>query len=132
MKRTLIALVMCGAFGATAETPQEGATAILKLLKDRNYTDLFSQRYSEWHKVEASGKTPEEAVKKLSALWERNYDMMVTLFEQLSKAEYKLSKSEIQQKSETGDMATGTVSIGDKTIPYRLYKMKNGRWGFHM
>ncbi|MCP4352675.1 MAG: hypothetical protein GY795_45045 [Desulfobacterales bacterium] len=133
MKRIIIfVIVMFCALEAAAETPQEGATAILKLLKGRNYSDLFQQRYSEWHKVEARGIKPEEAVKKLSAMWEKNYDMLVKLFEQLAKAEFELTKREKPQKTETGDIATATVTIGEKKIPYRLYKMKNGLWGFHI
>lgn len=135
MKRIIVivfAIVMFCALEVAAETPQEGATAILKMLKARNYSDLFQQRYSEWHKVEAEGVKPEVAIKKLSTIWEKNYDMLVKLFEKLSNAQFKITKNDNPQKTETGDIATSTVTIGEKKIPYRLYKMKNGLWGFHM
>ncbi len=134
MKGILLAVVMCclGCSAVKSETPQEGATAIGDLLKKRDYSTLFQQRYSEWHKVEAQGANPEVAIKKLSAAWEKNHDMLVKLFEQLTTAEYTLSKNDMPQKTETGDVATANVSLGEKKIPYRLYKMKNGLWGFHM
>ena len=68
----------------------------------------------------------------MSTIFEKNYDMMVKLFEQLTSCEYELSKREKPQKTETGDIASGTVLLGEKKIPYRLYKMKSGLWGFHM
>ena len=132
MNRILVVLVMCCALGAVAETPQEGSKAILEMLKERNYDELFKQRYSEWYKVEAEGKKPDEAIQKLSAIWERNYGTMINLFEQLADAEYELSRNENPQRSETGDVATGTVSLGEKKMPYPLYKLKSGLWGFHM
>ncbi len=132
MKRILAVWVMCCALGVAAEPPQEGSKAMLKMLKERNYDALFKQRYSEWYKVEAEGKNSDEAIQKLSSIWEKNYDMMVSLFEQLAGAEYELSKNENPQISETGDVATATVSIGEKKVPYPLYKMKSGLWGFHL
>lgn len=131
-KRILFAMIMCCALGAVAETPKEGASAILKLLEAREYSTLFQQRYSEWYKVETEGKDPAEAVRKLSARWERNYAMMVDLFVQLSSADFQISRTDTPQESETGEVATGTVLIGGKDIPYQLYKMKNGLWGFHL
>jgi len=137
VKYFLIMLAICCAFGAVAETakvetPKQGAITILKMLKERNYTDLFHQRYSEWYKVELEGMDPDKALKMLSSRWERNYDTMINLFEQLADSDYTISKTESPQKTETGDVATATVSIGGRKIPYRLYKMKNGLWGFHL
>lgn len=132
MKRILASIVLCCVLGVSAETPQEGSTAIFNLLKERNYDALFQQRYTEWYKVAAEGNSSDEAIQKLSSIWERNYDVMLNLFEQLSSAEYELSKNENPQETETGDVATGTVSLGEKQIPYTLYKMKNDLWGFHL
>jgi len=123
---------MCCVIGAFAETPQEGAATMFKLLKERNYSELFQQRYAEWYKVAAEGREPAEAIKQLSSVWERNYDMMVSLYEQLAGAEYEMGKTDAPQQTETGETATGSVSIGGKTIPYTLYKMKSGLWGFHL
>jgi hypothetical protein len=115
-----------------AETPQEGAMAILKLLEERDYDSLFKKRYSEWYKVEAEGKNPEEAIQKLSSIWERNHDKMVNLFEQLAHAEYELSRIGSPLITETGAVATGIISLEEKKVPYLLYEMKSGLWGFHM
>lgn len=138
IKHTLVAMMLLFAMtllwapSAAAETPQEGAKAILTLLKERNYTDLFQKRYSEWYKAEAEGMKPEAAIERLSARWEKNHDMMVKLYEQLASSEFELSKNEMPQETETGDIATAMVSIGEKKVPYCLYKMKSGLWGFHL
>ena len=125
-------LVTFCAVDAIAETPQEGASKILKFLKAKNYSDLFQQRYTEWYKAEEAGMKTEKAIDKLSARWEKNHEMMVNLYEQLSKAKFEFSKNQNPQKTETGDVATAKVTIAGKQVPYRLYKMSNGLWGFHM
>lgn len=128
----LIGLVALWTVGVFAETPKEGAAAILQLVTDRNYSVLFQQRYCEWYKVEAEGVEPEKAINKLSSMWEKNHEMMVQLYKQLANADFELSKNEKPQETETGDVATATVLIGEKKVPYSLYKMKSGRWGFHL
>ena len=133
MKKLIpLVMVMCCALGAVAETPKEGAEAILKLLEKREYSTLFQQRYSEWYKVDDVGKDPAEAVEKLSSRWERNYTMMVDLFSQLTDADFQMSTSETPQESETGEVAAGTILIDGKDVSFRLYKMKSGLWGFHL
>ena len=125
-------LVVFCTVDALAETPQEASASILKLLKDKNYSDLFQQRYTEWYKAEAEGIETQTAIEKLTPRWEKNHEMMVKLFEQLSQSEFILTKNEKHQKTETGDVATAKVTIAGKEVPYRLYKMNNGLWGFHM
>ena len=134
MKRVLTAAMvwMIMMTGAMAETPQEGAKAILDLIKARNYQELFPTRYSEWHKVEAEGVPVDKAVEKLSRMFEKKHEMIVGMYEQLATADFTMGKSEIVQKGETGDMATAEVTVGDKKVPFRLYKMENGKWGFHL
>lgn len=135
LKKVIIlvcSLIIFYAVDAIAETPQEAAASILKLLKDKNYSDLFQQRYTEWYKAEAEGIETQRAIEKLTTSWEKNHDMMVKLFDQLSSAIFMLSKNENHQKTETGDVATAKVTIGGKEIPYCLYKMNNGLWGFHI
>ena len=125
-------LFVMGAVDAFAESPQEASSTILKLLKDKNYSDLFQQRFTEWYKAEAEGIETQTAIKKLTPRWEKNHGIMVNLFEQLSQSEFTLTKDEKYLKTETGDVATAKVTIQGKEIPYRLYKMKNGLWGFRM
>lgn len=130
MKRSLAVLLIWGALSTAAETPQEAATTILNLLKERNYEALFQQRYSQWHRVKAEGG--DAAITKLSAVWERDYDKALLLFQQLSTADYKLGKSERPRTGETGEIATATVSIDGEALPYQLFRMKSGLWGFQM
>lgn len=135
MKKRVVAIaiiVFCCAMKAAAETPQEGAAVILNLLEGRNYSDLFQQRYSDWYKVEAEGVEPEAAIKKLSGFMEKNYDTLIILFENLAHTEFEISTREKSRETEAGDVATATIAIDGKEIPYRLYKMKNGLWGFDM
>ncbi len=129
----MIMLSCCVGCSATkTETPKDGAAAISDLLQKRNYSTLFQERYSEWYKVEAEGVEPEVAITKLSALCEKQYDMLVRVFDQLASAEFTLSRNEMPQKTETADVATAIVSVNGEDIPYRLYRMKNGLWGFHL
>ena len=135
MKSIMMAILICcitGCFAPKNETPQSAAEAISALLSNRDYSTLFQERYSEWHKVEAEGVEPEVAIKRLSAMWEKQHDMLVKVFDQLASSEFTLSKSEMPQKTETGDVATATISINGKDMSYSLYKMNNGLWGFHM
>ena len=105
---------------------------MLELVKERNYTVIFTERYAEWHKVEDAKRRPEEAVQKLSSGWELNRDMILSIFKQLSKSKFELGTNPDPQESETGEIATTYVIIGDRKIPYTLYKLKSGVWGFHM
>jgi hypothetical protein len=57
---------------------------------------------------------------------------MKQIYTQLAEAEFELSEREKPQVSETGETATATVKMGEKERPFKLYKMKNGLWGFHM
>lgn len=131
MKKFLYLVLFSLALTVGAETPNEGAKAILDLVKSKNYTDLFKTRYAEWYKVEADKVEPQKAVESLSGKWEKQHDLMLSLYEQLSTAEYELSSIDSPQASETGEVATTTVTLGQKKIPYKLYKMKSGLWGFH-
>ena len=57
--------------------------------------------------------------------------MLLSVFKQLASAEFTLSKSDTPNQQETGDVATATITLNGKDIPYQLFKMKNGLWGFH-
>ena len=134
IKYFLISMLLCvnAGFCATEqETPQDAAGTIAGLLEKRDYSTLFEQRYTEWYKVEAEGVAPEAAIKKLSSRWEKQHGMLLSVFKQLASAEFTLSKSDTPNQQETGDVATATITLNGKDIPYQLFKMKNGLWGFH-
>ncbi len=115
-----------------AETPQEASKAIHALLVAKDYKTLFTTRYSEWHKVAKDGVEPDKAVEKLSSMFEKKHVILVDLYKSLSTAKFEMGKNEHAQESETGKTATAQVPIGDKEIPFTLYEMKNGKWGFHL
>ncbi|HEY5653437.1 MAG TPA: hypothetical protein VIR63_03600 [Pontiella sp.] len=134
MKLIMMAILICcaGCSAPKEETPQAAAAVISELLQQRNYSTLFQERYSEWHKVEAEGVPPEVAISKLTALFEKQHDTLVDVYNQLAKAEFTINQNDIPQKTETGDVASATISLNGENIPYRLYKMKTGLWGFHL
>ena len=132
--KTLLTLILSLGFAASlhAETPQEGAKAIRALIEAKKYEELFKTRYSEWHKVAKAGVSEEEAIVKMSKRFDLQHKVMMDLYGVLSTAKFEMGKAEIVQESETGKTATAKVKIGDKEIPFTLYEMKNGKWGFHM
>ena len=115
-----------------AETPQAAAKAILELVEARDYATLFPTRYSEWYKVDKEGVPHDQAIGKLSGQFEKQYDMIVDLYTQLSSASFELGVHEYAQEMETGEKATATVTIRGQEMPFSLYRMKNGLWGFHL
>jgi hypothetical protein len=135
MTRLILTTLLICAFGCTgnkSETPSEAASTIGTLLKNRDYTTLFQERYSEWHKVETEGIEPEAAIAKLSGMFEKNHEMLVAMYDQLATADYAFSQNEMPQTSETGEIATATISVNGRELSVKLYKMTNGRWGFHL
>ena len=132
MKKLIVFLSFIAALALNAETPQEGAKAIYELIKAENYAELFPTRYSEWYKVENEGIASDKAIAQLSRGYQKNHEMILSIYRQLAEAEFELSQREKPQVSETGEIATATVKMGEKERPFKLYKMKNGLWGFHM
>ncbi len=136
--RILASLILIWSFAVSAadapkaETPKDGAAAILKLLKDRSYSELFQKRYSEFYKAEAQGMKPEQAVEKLTEVFNKNYDRLLKQYEAMAKADFTIEKNPAPQQTETDEIATATVQIGETKTPCRLYKMKTGGWGFHL
>ena len=132
MKKVIIALLIAMfTLSANAETPNEASKAILELIKKKDYESIVRKRYSEIHKA----KTEEEVkrvIDMLSKRWGKDNQIVISIFEQLSTAKFTTSKNNNPQKTETGRIATASFKLGDKTIPYKLYEMKNGLWGFHM
>jgi len=132
VKFSAFLLLLLAALVAHAESPNEAASAIRQLIQSENYSELFRNRYSEWHKVEAEKADPQEAINRLSARWKKQRDTYLAVYTQLTSAQFTPGKTTTPQGSETGETATTKVKLGDRTVDFTLYKMKNGLWGFHM
>ncbi|MEX0326767.1 MAG: hypothetical protein AB3N33_11840 [Puniceicoccaceae bacterium] len=126
-----LALLFSSSLMAETETPNQAAAAILSLLEEKNYDSIFTTRYTEWYKVEAAGVEPAVALEKFSKRWEKQYDMLISVYQQLKDAEFQFESSEIKQPGETGRVAVTTVKLGEKELPFKLFEMENGTWGFH-
>lgn len=132
MKTVLSLLFLLAAVTAYAETPQEAAKAIHKLIQTENYNELFPTRYAEWHKVAAEGEAADKAIEKLSGMFKKQREPLLTIYSQLTKAKFEFSQNENPQVSETGKVATAIVKFGEREVPFKLYEMKTGLWGFHL
>lgn len=132
MKKLITLLGLLLTMAAQAETPQEAAQVIHDLIKSENYSKLFTTRYSEWHKVETDGITPEKAVEKLSGMFKKQREPLLAIYSQLAAADFTIETRDNPQISETGKVATATVKLGERDIPFKLYEMKSGLWGFHL
>ena len=136
MKSILPLLCFALTFGAAvsvyAETPNEGAAAIRDLIAAKDYETLFPTRYTEWHKTEKAGVEKNQAIARLSQMFEKQHDTLLSVYKQLAEAEFTFSENEHAQVSETGRVATATVKLGTKKIPFRLYEKKDKTWGFHL
>lgn len=126
--------LLLGVFGALllqAETPQAAARAIHQLIQAENYVELFPARYTEWYKFEQQGIAQDQAIAQLARGFQGQRALILSVYSQLAKAEFKLSQRDNPQISENGKIATASVRLRDKEIPFTLYQMKNGLWGFH-
>ena len=131
--RIAIALsILCSACSKHSETPNEAATAIRDLIKEKKYDVLFSERYSEWYKVKEEGIGKDEAVAKLSGMLEKQYDVVVSIYDQLATSDFTISEKENPQEGETGKVASTVIKVGTREVPFKLYEMKDGTWGFHL
>lgn len=128
---TIAVSLICGS-ALYAETPKEGAKAIHALLEAKSYHTLFTTRYSEWHKVAKEGVKAEDAVAKLAGMFEKKSELFLDLYKQLAAADFEMGRNEHAQESETGNTATAKVRLGGREIPFTLYEMKDGSWGFHL
>lgn len=132
LKIIVVLTLICSASAIHAETPNEGAAAIRDLIKEKKYDVLFPTRYSEWYKTEKEGIGKDEAVAKLSKMFEKRHDVFVSIYDQLASAEFTISEKENPQKGETGKVASTVIKVGTREVPFKLYEMKNGTWGFHL
>jgi hypothetical protein len=126
--------LLFGVFGALllqAETPQAAARAIHQLIQAENYAELFPTRYSEWYKFEQQGIARDQAIAQLARGFQAQRALILSVYSQLAKAEFELRQRDNPQISENGKIATASVKLGDKEMPFTLYQMKNGLWGFH-
>ena len=132
IKKTLFVWILLSSTMLCAETPAEGAAVIHELVKEKNYDVLFPTRYSEWYKVKKEGVAEDVAIAKLSKLFEKEHEVILSAYAQLTKADFTLSEQENPQISETGKVASAIVKISSKEIPFKLYEIKGGAWGFRL
>lgn len=119
---------------ADTETPQQAAAAIVGLLKNEDYQALVLERYSEWERTKNMPETgsQEEALEKVSSMFERRRDQMIEVYELLAKAEFTVKENERPQPGETDKMAVASFTYNGRQGEAKLYLMESGRWGFHL
>jgi|GEM_PF-4574022 len=132
IKKTLIVFSLLASAILYGETPNEGAAVIRDLIKEKKYDVLFPSRYSEWHKTEKEGVGQDEAIRRLSVMFEKKHEVLLSIYEQLAESEFTISEYEYPQVTETGKVASAMVQFGSKAVPFKLYEMKDGTWGFHL
>ena len=130
--RIFLTLMVLSAASVYAETPNEGAAAIRDLIQEKNYKVLFPSRYREWSKIEKEGVDKDDAIVKLSKMFDKKHEVLLSVYAQLQDAKFTISEKENPQISETGKIAVARIKIGSKEVPFKLYEMKNKTWGFHL
>lgn len=131
--RIAIALsILCSACSKHSETPNEAAAAIRDLIKEKEYDILFPERYSEWYKTKEEGIGKDEAVAKLSGMLEKRHELIVSIYDQLVTADFTVTEEGNPQESETGKVASTVIEVSTREVPFKLYEMKDGTWGFHL
>lgn len=105
-----------------AETPQEAAKAIYTLIETENYNELFTTRYNEWHKFEQQEIPETAAVELLAKGFKQNRETILAIYQQLMTAEFTHGTNPQAQYQETGETATAQVAIGERTVPFKLFK----------
>ncbi len=116
----------------SAETPNKAASEIHSLLASKDYDTLFKTRYSEWYKAKKENMKEEDAIKMLSQRFEKQHSILLSVYEQLKTAKFTISERENPQQSENGKVAQAMVTVNSKKLPFKLYQMKDDKWGFHL
>ena len=116
----------------TGESPQEALLEIKKLYETKNFTKLVKDRYSEIFKADS----PDEVNKVIDMLTkrfakEKNLRITLSFLNAAVKVEPKVQFNPSPNENEDEHMAVFQVSMHGNEIDYKLYKMKNGKWGFH-
>ena len=93
---------------------------------------MVRERYTEIHKAKTEPEIKE--IIKMQADFmvdEQTYNNVISFFEEIKDLDPILSIGDPQyvQPTETGERAKFKAKSGRT---YRLFKMKSGRWGFHM
>ena len=116
-----------------AETPKEAAKALKALYEAKDFEKLVKERYTELHKAK-NDKDVQKIIDMISGQFsnEKNLKMILTIYDQLINTEPTIEEKANPQKSESGKVAVFKVKFGDKELPFKLYEMKNGKWGFHL
>ncbi|MCM8528393.1 MAG: hypothetical protein NE327_17855 [Lentisphaeraceae bacterium] len=116
----------------TGETPQEALLEIKKLYETKNFTKLVKERYTEIFKADSPDEE-KKIIEMLSKRYDKEKNMKITLsfLNEAVKVEPKVQFNPSPNENEDEHMAIFQVSMHGSNIDYKLYKMKNGKWGFH-
>lgn len=136
MKKTksiIFLLLLFIAGSSFAETPKEAAKALRALYESKNFDKLVKERYTELHKAK-SDKDVQKIIDMISGQFsnDKNLKMILGIYDQILNTEPTIKENSQPQKSESGKVAIFKVKFGDREIPFKLYQMKNGKWGFHL
>ena len=129
----IITVLLFMAGGLFAETPKEAAKALKALYETKNFEKLVKERYTELHKAKTD-KDVQKVIDMISGQFskEKNLKMILSIYDQLINVEPTVEDNPKPQQGESGKVAVFKVKFGDKEIPFKLYQMKNGKWGFHL
>ena len=121
------------AFNLFAETPKEGAAAIKKLFESKNFETLVKERYTELFKAKSDDEV-QKLIDMISKRFgnEKNLKMILSIYDEVLKVEPVVEDDPSPLESENGKMATFLIKFHGKEIPFKLYQMKNEKWGFHL
>lgn len=130
--KTVLLMIMFISSSIFAETPKEGIAEILNLYKTKDVEKLVKERYTELHKAKTE-KEVKQVIDMLKGLVsdEKTLKRLTDFLSELQLVEPVLSKQDPKyiQETETGDIAKFKAKSGRS---YRLFKMKSGKWGFHL
>lgn len=125
----ILLLLLLGSTAASAESPREGLQAIIDLHEAEEFSTLIRERYSELDKAISAAKVDaliERYTQRASG--ERLQDV-IAQYTRFLEEPPQIVINPMPRSTETNSMAIFTLG-NDKTL--RLYKQKNGKWGFHL
>ena len=116
----------------SAETAIEGLKEIKALYEAKNFEKLIKERYSEIHKAKDDAEV-EKIIGFMKKRFgnEKNLNMVLKIYEGAEKVEPVIMKNPSPNESEDENMAVFKIKFHGKELPFNLYQMKNGKWGFH-
>ena len=113
-----------------AESAADGLKAIVHLYETKDYDKLVRERYAEIHKAKNEGEVKELIQMFIDGFGDRKmFEAQVEKLKAALKSTPAVSdKGYSPQMTETGETAVFKTDKGE----VRLYKLKSGKWGFHL